>query len=69
MNKLLMLIHVCFICRKTCSASPKRAYESTCNHEYSNEHFYAGLNDSTVSIATQQHNLTNENYINLDLRS
>jgi len=63
MSKLLMLIQVCFICRKT------RAYEATCNHEYSNEHFYAGLNDNTVSIATQQRYLTNENYINLDLRN
>ena len=68
-STLLMLIHVSFICRKTCSASPKRAYKSTCNHEYSNEHLYAGLNDNTVSIATQQHNHQNENYINLDLRS
>ena len=63
MSKLLMLIQVCFICRKT------RAYETTCNYEYSNEHFYAVLNDNTVSIATQQGYLTNENYINLDLRN
>jgi hypothetical protein len=58
-----MLIQACFICRKT------RAYETTCHHEYSNEHFYAGLNDSIVVIAMQQRYITNENYINLDLRN
>ena len=63
MSKSFMLIQVCFICRKT------RAYETTCNHEYSNEHFYTCLDDNTVPIATQQRYLTNEDYINLDLRS
>jgi hypothetical protein len=64
-----MLIQVCFICRNTSSKSSRRAYETPRVHEYSNEHFYAGLNDNTVSIATQQHNLTNDNYINLDIRN
>ena len=69
MNKLLMLIQVCLICRKSYSASPTSAYESPRVHIYSNEHFYDGLNDNNVYIATQQHNLANENYINSDLRS
>ena len=66
---MLIQVHVCFICRKTSSASSRRAYETPRVHEYSNEHFYAGLNDNTVSIATQQHNITNDNYINLDIRN
>jgi len=38
-----MLIQVCFICRKLCSASSTRAYDCPRVHEYSNELFYDGL--------------------------